>query len=183
MKLVSWNVNGLRAAIKKGFEGSFEMFDADVICLQEVRATPDQVEVTFPGYEMHWYPAEKKGYSGTAVISRIDLLSLSRGMGIAEHDNEGRVMTAELEDFFLVNVYTPNSGRGLVRLSYRTEEWDVEFRKYLKKLEGFGWAIAFVRRPLFQQPAIFVTSPDGKQLGVIEEDGTVNLESNFELRH
>lgn len=135
MKLVSWNVNGLRAAIKKGFVESFDQFNADVICLQEVRATEDQVEIRFPGYEMYWYPAEKKGYSGTAVISRCELLSLSKGMGIAKHDNEGRLITAEFPDFYLVNVYTPNSGRGLVRLAYRTEEWDVDFRKYIKNIE------------------------------------------------
>lgn len=135
MKLVSWNVNGLRAAIKKGFAEIFNELDADVVCLQEVRATPDQVDIRFPGYEMLWYPAEKKGYSGTAFITRTDFLSLARGMGIEEHDKEGRVLTAELRDFYLVNVYTPNAQRGLTRLAYRTEEWDVAFREYLKRLE------------------------------------------------
>ncbi len=134
MKLISWNVNGIRAALKKGLAEFVESSGADIICLQEVRAMPDQVQVDFPGYEMHWYPAEKKGYSGTAILSRIDFKSLKRGLGIAEHDREGRVLTAELEDFTLVTVYTPNAQRGLTRLEYRTEEWDLAFRKYLKKL-------------------------------------------------
>ncbi|MCP4602969.1 MAG: exodeoxyribonuclease III [Proteobacteria bacterium] len=135
MKLISWNVNGLRAAIKKGFEDFVRTCDADILCLQEVRAMPDQVEVDFPGYVMHWNPAVKKGYSGTALLSRVDLTDVRQGMGIPEHDQEGRVITASVGDFFLVNVYTPNSQRGLTRLSYRTEQWDIDFKAYLKKLE------------------------------------------------
>ncbi len=135
MKLVSWNVNGIRAALKKGLVESLASLDGDVICLQEVRALPEQVEFELPGYALHWYPAEKKGYSGTMIASRLDFLGLTRGMGIAKHDTEGRIMTAELEDFFLVTVYTPNAQRGLTRLDYRTREWDAEFRKYVKKLE------------------------------------------------
>ncbi len=135
MKLISWNVNGLRAALKKGFADFVRTCNADVICLQEVRAMPDQVDVDFPGYVMHWNPAKKKGYSGTALLSRADLTDVQQGMGILEHDQEGRVITASLGDFYLVNVYTPNSQRGLTRLSYRTEQWDIDFKAYLKKLE------------------------------------------------
>ena len=135
MKLISWNVNGLRAAIKKGFSEFVETIDADIICLQEVRATPDQVAVEFPGYDMHWYPAQKKGYSGTAFLSRVELLGVERGIGVGPLDTEGRVLTGELDNVYLVNVYTPNSQRGLTRLDYRTQTWDVAFREYLHGLE------------------------------------------------
>lgn len=135
MKLVSWNVNGIRAALKKGMVESLQSLDADIICLQEVRALPEQVDLTLPGYALHWHPAEKKGYSGTLTASRRDFVDLARGMGIAKHDTEGRLMTAELEDFYLVNVYTPNAQHGLTRLDYRTREWDLDFRKHVKKLE------------------------------------------------
>ncbi len=117
MKLISWNVNGIRAALKKGFFLDFVAgADADILCLQEMRATPDQVDLVVPGYEIFWNPAEKKGYSGTAIMSRVDLKGVTNGMGIVEHDREGRLITAELDNFFLVTVYTPNSGRGLPRL-------------------------------------------------------------------
>ena len=137
MKLISWNVNGIRASLKKGFFQDFVAgADADVLCLQEMRALPEQVELEIPGYEIYWNPAEKKGYSGTAMISRVEFQGIVNGMGVAEHDNEGRVITAELDDYYLVTVYTPNSGRGLVRLDYRTKRWDAAFRRYLKKLEN-----------------------------------------------
>ncbi len=135
MKLISWNVNGIRAAIKKGFSDFVAESDADLICLQEVRALPEQVDVTFPGYEMHWHPAEKKGYSGTAILTRVELLGVDRGMGVKVRDTEGRVLTAELADYFVVTVYTPNSQRGLTRLDYRTRRWDPAFKRYVKKLE------------------------------------------------
>jgi exodeoxyribonuclease-3 len=136
MKLISWNVNGIRASLKKGFFLDFvESSDADIFCLQEMRATPDQVELEIPGYDIHWNPAEKKGYSGTAIVSRADFKNVVNGMGVKEHDTEGRLITAELDDFFLVTVYTPNSGRGLPRLDYRTKKWDTAFKRYLKKLE------------------------------------------------
>jgi len=136
MKLISWNVNGIRASLKKGFFLDFvESSDADILCLQEMRATPDQVELEIPGYDIHWNPAEKKGYSGTAIVSRADFKNVVNGMGVKEHDTEGRLITAELDDFFLVTVYTPNSGRGLPRLDYRTKKWDTAFKRYLKKLE------------------------------------------------
>lgn len=134
MKIISWNVNGIRAAIKKGLVDYVAESDADIICLQETRALPEQVDTGFPGYEMHWYPAEKRGYSGTAFLTRVELGPVTRGLGKKDLDNEGRVLTAELDDFHLVTVYTPNAQRGLTRLEYRTKQWDPAFRRYLKKL-------------------------------------------------
>ena len=135
MKLISWNVNGIRAALKKGFLDFVEAEGADIVCVQETRASPDVVEVEWPaGYGAHWNWAEKKGYSGTLILSRTEPLSLTRGIGVAEHDREGRVLTAEFADFFLVNVYVPNSQRELTRLDYR-QQWDRDFLKHLKALE------------------------------------------------
>ena len=135
MKFISWNVNGLRACLKKGFADFIAVCDADVICLQEVRALPDQVDLEIPGYTMIWNPALKRGYSGTAFLTRRTPLALYPGMGFAEHDTEGRVLTAEFEDYFLVTVYTPNSQRELARLDYRENEWDKTFLKFVRKLE------------------------------------------------
>lgn len=135
MKIVSWNVNGVRAALKKGMADYLIEEDADIYCLQETRAMPEQVDWALPGYEAHWNPAKKPGYSGTAVFTRVPFSSVTRGFGIDEHDGEGRVISAELEEFYLVNVYTPNSGRGLPRLGYRTESWDPAFAHHLKTLE------------------------------------------------
>ena len=137
MKLLSWNVNGVRAALKKGLLDWMRKSQADVICLQETKAHPGDVQhVAWPaGYQAHWNSAAKKGYSGTVVFTRAEPLSVSDGIGAAAHDQEGRVITAEFADFFLVNVYQPNSQRGLTRLDYRTRTWDPAFLKYLKKLE------------------------------------------------
>lgn len=137
MKLLSWNVNGVRAAMKKGLVEWMEASQADVICLQETKAHPGDVQhVAWPtGYKAHWNSALKKGYSGTVVFSREAPLKVNEGIGLDEHDQEGRVITAEYADFFLVNVYQPNSQRGLTRLDYRTKEWDPAFLKFLKKLE------------------------------------------------
>ncbi|MEI6862286.1 MAG: exodeoxyribonuclease III [Verrucomicrobiota bacterium] len=137
MKLVSWNVNGLRAALKKGAMDYFASVQADVICLQETKAHSGDVQhVTWPrGYEVFWNSAEKKGYSGTAVITRTKPLAVTNGIGAMDHDREGRVITAEFPDFFLVNVYQPNSQRGLTRLDYRVQEWDGAFLAFLRKLE------------------------------------------------
>ena len=133
MKLVSWNVNGLRACINKGFNDFFTATAADIVCLQETKMQQGQAEVHFPGYEQFWNSAEKKGYSGTAVFSRQTPLSVAYGMGIAEHDQEGRIITLEFEDFQLVNVYTPNSQRGLTRLEYRMQ-WEDAFRDHVGRL-------------------------------------------------
>ena len=134
MRLISWNVNGIRACLGKGFAESMLSLDADVICLQETKVQEGQVDVPLEGYHKYWNYAEKKGYSGTAIFTRTEPISVSYGIGIEEHDHEGRVITAEFEDFFLVTVYTPNSQDGLKRLSYRME-WEDAFLNHLKKLE------------------------------------------------
>ena len=133
MKLISWNVNGIRACVTKGFKESFEELDADIFCIQETKCQPDQIDLDFEGYKSYWNSAEKKGYSGTAVFTKINPLNVKYGIGIEEHDKEGRVITLEFQDFYLVNVYTPNSKRGLERLDYRMV-WEDEMRKYLLKL-------------------------------------------------
>ena len=135
MKLVSWNVNGLRACLGKGFHESLRAMDADVVCLQETKMEQGQAEIDLPGYAEYWNSAEKKGYSGTAVFTRPAPLRVSQGMGQAEHDTEGRIITLEFEAFHLVNVYTPNSQRGLTRLAYRMQ-WEDAFRAYLKTLDA-----------------------------------------------
>lgn len=135
MKLVSWNVNGLRACLGKGFLEFFEQADADVVCLQETKMQEGQAEIALPqGYEQYWNSAVKKGYSGTAVFTRIAPICVTKGIAMEEHDQEGRVITAEFEPFTLVNVYTPNAQRGLTRLDYRMR-WEDDFRAYLMKLD------------------------------------------------
>jgi len=136
MKLISWNVNGLRAVLKKTLLTYLEEESPDILCLQETKCTPGDVAPVWPSrYEAFWNSAEKKGYSGTAILSRHRPLQVTQGIGVARHDQEGRVLTAEFEGFFLVNVYTPNSQRELARLPYRME-WDRDFRAYLRKLEA-----------------------------------------------
>ena len=137
MKFVSWNVNGVRAALKKGLLEFMNQTDADIVCLQEAKAHPGDVQhIAWPrGFEVFWNPARKKGYSGTVTFTRLKPQNISLGLGLPDHDGEGRIVTAEFPDFFLVNVYQPNSQRGLTRLKYRTEEWDPAFLAYLKKLE------------------------------------------------
>ncbi|MBR6208168.1 MAG: exodeoxyribonuclease III [Oscillospiraceae bacterium] len=135
MRLISWNVNGLRAAVKKGFEESILSLDADVFCLQETKLQAGQIDLPLPGYTSYWNYAEKKGYSGTAVYTRQEPLSVRCGMGIPEHDSEGRVLTLEFPEFFLVDVYTPNAQPELKRLAYRMA-WEDAFRGYLCALDG-----------------------------------------------
>lgn len=134
MRLISWNVNGLRACVQKGFLDYFQEADADIFCLQETKLQEGQISLDLPGYEQYWNYAEKKGYSGTAVFTRRSPLSVRYGMGIEEHDHEGRVITLEYEKFYLVTVYTPNSQNELARLPYRME-WEDAFFAYLKQLE------------------------------------------------
>ena len=134
MKMISWNVNGLRACVQKGFLDFFKEADADIFAIQESKLQAGQIDLDLDGYEQYWNYAQKKGYSGTAVFTRVHPLSVAYGIGIAEHDTEGRVITLEFEDFYFVTVYTPNSGDGLKRLSYRME-WEDAFLAYLKKLE------------------------------------------------
>ncbi len=135
MKLISWNVNGLRACMNKGFEDFLRAADADVFCVQETKMQREQAEFAFAGYEEYWNSAEKKGYSGTAVFTKEKPLSVTYGLGIEEHDKEGRVITAEYEKFYLVTVYTPNSQRELARLDYRMV-WEDVFRAYLLELDA-----------------------------------------------
>lgn len=135
MKLISWNVNGLRAVMGKGFSDIFKTLDADIFCLQETKLQAGQIEVDFEGYEQFWNYAEKKGYSGTAVFTRVHPISVTYGLGIEEHDKEGRVITLEFDSFYLVNVYTPNSKDGLARIDYRMV-WEDDFHAYLKGLEA-----------------------------------------------
>lgn len=133
LKYISWNVNGLRACIKKGFLDVFSRLDADCFCLQETKLQPHQIELDLPGYEQYWNSAVKKGYSGTALFTKIKPLSVTYGLGIEEHDQEGRVITAEFDDHYLITCYTPNSKRDLARLDYRMH-WEDDFRKYLTEL-------------------------------------------------
>ena len=133
MKLVSWNVNGLRACVGKGFEDSFKSLDADVFCLQETKMQEGQLDLQFPGYESYWNYADKKGYSGTAIYTRVKPLSVTMDMGIDLHDHEGRVIAAEYEKFYLVCVYVPNSQDELKRLDYRMQ-WEDDFRAYVTAL-------------------------------------------------
>ena len=133
MKLISWNVNGIRAAVNKGFKDFFEQINADIFCIQETKCQPDQVDLKFDGYYSFWNSAERKGYSGTAIFTKIEPKNVTYGIGIEEHDKEGRVITLEFEKFFMVNIYTPNAKRGLERLDYR-QIWEDEIRKYLLML-------------------------------------------------
>ena len=134
MKLISWNVNGLRACVTKGFLEYFQEADADIFCIQESKLQEGQIDLELQGYHQYWNYAERKGYSGTAVFTRKEPLTVTYGIGIEEFDHEGRMITLEYEDFYLVTVYTPNSQEGLVRLDYRME-WEEKFRAYLKGLE------------------------------------------------
>ena len=135
MKFISWNVNGLRAVVGKNFHEAFNALDADFFCLQETKLQEGQIALDLPGYNCYWNYAEKKGYSGTAVFTRHTPLSVSYGMGIEEHDHEGRLITLEMEDFYLVCCYTPNSQDGLKRLNYRML-WETDLRAYLMQLDG-----------------------------------------------
>ena len=135
MKFVSWNVNGLRAVISKGFEQIFNGFDADFFCVQEIKLQEGQIDLNLEGYDSFYNYAERKGYSGTAVFSRHKPLSVRRGIGVERHDTEGRVLTLEYDGFYLVNVYVPNSQRELTRLDYRMD-WEAEFLKYITQLDS-----------------------------------------------
>lgn len=135
LKFISWNVNGLRAVVTKGFKEIFASLDADFFCLQEIKLQEGQIDLEFAGYEAYYNYAERKGYSGTAVFTRLHPLNVSRGIDIERHDKEGRVLTLEFDDFYLVNVYTPNSQAELTRLDYRVD-WEKEFLEYVKRLDA-----------------------------------------------
>lgn len=134
MKFISWNVNGIRACMTKGFMDFFKEVDADIFCLQETKLQAGQIEMDLEGYYQYWNYAEKKGYSGTAIFTKKEPISVAYGLGIEEHGKEGRVITLEFDDFYFITVYTPNSQTELARLSYRMT-WEDDFKKYLKKLE------------------------------------------------
>jgi exodeoxyribonuclease-3 len=135
VKFVSWNVNGLRACLKKGFADFVAGCDADAVCLQEVRARPEQVEMDLPGWTVHWNPALRRGYAGTAILTRRAPVAVYPGLGEPDLDGEGRVLTAEFDDLHLVTVYTPNAQRELTRLDFRSRQWDPSFLRYVRKLE------------------------------------------------
>ena len=135
MKLISWNVNGLRACLGKGFLTFFQQADADLFCIQETKMQPGQAQLELPGYRQYWNSAVKKGYSGTAVFSKVEPLSVQYGIGMAEHDQEGRVIALELPGFWLVNTYTPNSQKELARLDYRMQ-WEQDFQAWLRELDA-----------------------------------------------
>lgn len=182
MKLISWNVNGLRACVKKGFLEFFEEINADIFCLQETKLQEGQIDLDLEGYYQYWNYAEKKGYSGTAVFTKIKPISVQYGIDIEEHDTEGRVITLEYEDFHLVNVYTPNSQRELARLDYRMK-WEEDFLDYLKTLES--------KKPLIlcgdlnvAHKEIDLTNPSAnrKNAGFTDEERekmTILIESGF----
>lgn len=134
MKLISWNVNGIRACVQKGFLDFFNEVDADIFCIQESKLQEGQINLELEGYHQYWNYAEKKGYSGTAIFTKKEPISVYYGLGIEEHDREGRVITLEFEDFYMITVYTPNSQNGLARLDYRMK-WEEDFKNYLKNLE------------------------------------------------
>ena len=133
MKLISWNVNGIRACVNKGFKEFFEKSNADIFCIQETKCQKEQIELEFENYKSFWNSAERKGYSGTAIFAKNEPINVTYGIGIEEHDKEGRVITLEFENYYVVNIYTPNAKRGLERLDYR-QIWEDEIKKYLLKL-------------------------------------------------
>jgi exodeoxyribonuclease-3 len=174
--IVSWNVNGVRAAVKKGLLDFIEESNADAVCLQETKAHPGDVQhVKWPaGYEVHWNSAVKKGYSGTAVLTRVKPMSIGYGIGVKEHDMEGRVLAMEFPDYWLVNVYQPNSQRGLTRLDYRVGRWDPAFRRYLKKLQSKGKPAVFCGDLNVAHEAIDLANPktNRRNAGFTDEERT-----------
>ena len=172
MKLVTWNVNGLRACMNKGFADVMKAADADIFCLQETKMQREQASFEFPGYHEYWNSAVKKGYSGTAVFSKEEPLNVTYGLGIEEHDQEGRVITAEYPDFYLVNVYTPNSQRGLVRLDYRMK-WEDVFQDYAAGLAKAKPVIVCGDLNVAHEP-IDLKNPDSnhKNAGFSDEERT-----------
>ena len=163
MKLISWNVNGLRAVVGKGFDEIFRSFDADFFCLQETKMQAGQLDLQFEGYNSYWNYADKKGYSGTAIYTKHQPLSVTYGMGIDEHDHEGRIITLEMPDFYLGCVYVPNAQEGLKRLDYRMQ-WEDDFRNYIHSLESSGLS----KNADFNEDIFAVRQPDcGKPKGVV----------------
>lgn len=185
MKLISWNVNGLRAVLGKNFMEFFNEIDADIFCLQETKLQEGQVDLDLPGYHQYWNYAEKKGYSGTAIFSKKEPLSVAYGIGMEEHDKEGRVITAEYESFYMVTVYTPNSQDGLKRLDYRMD-WEEAFKAYLKGLESKGKPVIFagdlnvahkeidLKNPKTNRKNAGFTDEEREKMSMLLEDGFID---------
>ena len=165
MKFVSWNVNGIRACVQKGFMDFFQEADADIFCIQESKMQEGQLELETPGYHQYWNYAKKKGYSGTAIFTKQEPISVSYGIGIEEHDQEGRVITLEFEDYYFITVYTPNSQNELARLPYRMQ-WEDDFLAYLKKLEEYlPVSLSFLSEQKEKLPTAF---PSGNEERILE---------------
>ena len=189
MKLISWNVNGIRACVGKGFMDFFREVDADVFCIQESKMQEGQLELDMPGYYQYWNYAEKKGYSGTAIFTKKEPLSVVNGIGVEEHDKEGRVITLEFEDFYMVTVYTPNSQNELARLDYRMT-WEDAFLAYLKKLEEKHPVIVTgdfnvahkeidLKNPKTNRRNAGFTDEEREKFGVLLENGFVDTFRHF----
>lgn len=188
-KLISWNVNGLRACVKKGFVEYFKEVDADIFCIQESKLQEGQIDLDLDGYKAYWNYAEKKGYSGTAVFTKEEPINVKLGLGIQEHDNEGRVITLEYKDFYLVNVYTPNSKQALERLDYRML-WEDVFRNYLKELEKNKPVIVCgdlnvaheeidLKNPKTNRKNAGFTDEERNKIGVLLEEGFIDTYRYF----
>ena len=172
MKFISWNVNGLRAAMQKGWQESFERLDADVFCLQETKMRPEQLDLQLPGYDMYWNSAEKAGYSGTAVFSKVKPLCVRYGMGIDEHDHEGRLITLEFERFWLVCCYTPNAQDELKRIDYRMQ-WEDDLRSYLCGLDAVKPVIYCGDLNVAHEPIdLKIPAPTGARRAFLTRSGT-----------
>lgn len=188
-KLISWNVNGLRACVKKGFVEYFKEVDADIFCIQESKLQEGQIDLDLDGYKAYWNYAEKKGYSGTAIFTKEEPINVKLGLGIQEHDNEGRVITLEYKDFYLVNVYTPNSKQALERLDYRML-WEDVFRNYLKELEKNKPIIVCgdlnvaheeidLKNPKTNRKNAGFTDEERNKIGVLLEEGFIDTYRYF----
>jgi exodeoxyribonuclease III len=188
-KLISWNVNGLRACVKKGFVEYFKEVDADIFCIQESKLQEGQIDLDLDGYKAYWNYAEKKGYSGTAIFTKEEPINVKLGLGIQEHDNEGRVITLEYKDFYLVNVYTPNSKQALERLDYRML-WEDVFRNYLKELEKNKPVIVCgdlnvaheeidLKNPKTNRKNAGFTDEERNKIGVLLEEGFIDTYRYF----
>lgn len=188
-KLISWNVNGLRACVKKGFVEYFKEVDADIFCIQETKLQEGQIDLDLDGYKAYWNYAEKKGYSGTAIFTKEEPINVKLGLGIQEHDNEGRVITLEYKDFYLVNVYTPNSKQALERLDYRML-WEDVFRNYLKELEKNKPVIVCgdlnvaheeidLKNPKTNRKNAGFTDEERNKIGVLLEEGFIDTYRYF----
>ena len=189
MKFISWNVNGIRACVTKGFLDYFKEVDADIFCLQETKLQEGQIDLNLEGYYEYWNYAQKKGYSGTAIFTKKKPISVAYGMNIEEHDNEGRVITLEFEDFYFITVYTPNSQNELKRLDYRMK-WEDDFREYLKKLDAIKPVIVCgdlnvahqeidLKNPKTNRKNAGFTDEEREKLSILLNDGFIDTYRYF----